>query len=292
MYKIVYTTVFAAAVGGGNPCPVVLDADSLSTEEMQRMTEGFRYESVFVQSSEQEGCDFKLRYFVPLHEMEMCVHATIAATTILVREGRLRERAVGFETRLGNIRVEWEPQGEQIAVQVWQLSPKKLPDAPTVEEVCQALRITEGELLNDSIQSYSTSRYKLLIPLKSRETLDHLTPDFSRLRDLCGQYQTTGFYPFAMEKIASGIRFYARQFPQNSGYPEDAATGVAASALGVYLLENHILPAESGWNEQEIYQGQAMGRPSFIRSRILVRDGGIQAATVCGVATVTGPDYQ
>ena len=39
--------------------------------------------------------------------------------------------------------------------------------------------------------------------------------------------------------------FDARQFPRASGYPEDAATGIAASALSFGLLDNGMVEAST-----------------------------------------------
>lgn len=43
--KTYHTIVFQQSEGG-NPCPVTLNADALSTEEMQEMTRKFSFESV------------------------------------------------------------------------------------------------------------------------------------------------------------------------------------------------------------------------------------------------------
>ena len=139
--------------------------------------------------------------------------------------------------------------------------------------------IDENEIGDMPIASYKTSRYKLIVPLKKRKTLDNLKPNFEMLKDLCDKYETSGFYPFAEEDG----NYYARQFPKNSGYPEDPATGVAASALGAYILDNQKVKSD-GWHLVKIYQGQAMGRPSYIESYNLVKDGKLIENTVCGYA--------
>lgn len=286
MYRIFHTTVFANAPAGGNPCPVILDADLLSTEEMQKMTKSFGFESVFILESLKQDCDFHLKYFVPLHEMEMCVHATIAATTILVLKNRVQKHDLYYETLLGNIHVRWMKDNGNIKVQVWQFLPQKQSITPSVSEICHALQISDDMLADYPIASYSTSRFKLMVPIKSREIMDAITPNFSLIKEVCKQYQTTGFYPFTMEKHRSDVCIYARQFPQNSGYPEDAATGVAASALGNYLVENQIISTHDGWNIQKIYQGQAMGHPSLLESKILIENNKIKEVCICGCAQI------
>jgi predicted PhzF superfamily epimerase YddE/YHI9 len=70
--------------------------------------------------------------------------------------------------------------------------------------------------------------------------------------------------------------FDARQFPRSSGYPEDAATGIAASALSFCLLANGMVAASD--RPVTIRQGRAMQRPSEISVRFRL-DGG--RATGC-----------
>lgn len=267
--QTVHTVVFEAAPGGGNPCPVTLDADALTTEQMQRMTHEFGFESVFLMQSEREDCDWKARYFVPLHEMEMCVHATIGSAFVLVQTGSAERSPIFYETMFGRIQIDWERDEDEIRVSVHQFEPRFAPRNPTAAEVCACLRIDENELAPLPIQSAATSRFKLIVPLRSREVLDGLEPDFEALWALCDRYETTGFYPFASETDADGqLRFFARQFPKRAGYPEDPATGVAASALGAYLAEHRVSPLHEGWNRFVVMQGAAMHRPSIILSDV------------------------
>ncbi|MDT4913388.1 MAG: trans-2,3-dihydro-3-hydroxyanthranilate isomerase, partial [Pseudonocardiales bacterium] len=68
-----WTTAFADGPGGGNPCPVVFGAAAETTSQLQARAADFGVETAFVLPAEQGG-DVRLRYFVPRHEMEMCVH--------------------------------------------------------------------------------------------------------------------------------------------------------------------------------------------------------------------------
>lgn len=285
MFQTIHTVVFQALPGGGNPCPVTLNADELTTEEMQRMTKEFGEESAFSMKPTRSDCDVKARYFVPLHEMEMCIHATIGSATVLVEKGIFTKSPIMYETTFGPVQVDWERKDGKIQVGVHQFLPKYLEKNPTEEEICKALRISKDELAPHPIQSVATSRFKLIVPLKKRETIDSLDPDFEYLWNLCDKYETTGFYPYAMEKDENGKEvFCARQFPKRAGYNEDPATGVAASALGAYLAEHKVVPVKEGWNSYKILQGFAMGRPSKIESDIEIKDGKIVGTRVCGSA--------
>jgi PhzF family phenazine biosynthesis protein len=125
------------------------------------------------------------------------------------------------------------------------------------------------------IRNAWTSRVKTLIPLKSTAILNALQPDFARMESLCERIGSTGLYPFAVSDPQAQI-FEARQFPKSSGYPEDAATGIAAAALAFGLLEDGLIVA--GNRPILVRQGRAMGRPSEIRVRFRTGEDG----AVCG----------
>ncbi|MEX3934421.1 PhzF family phenazine biosynthesis protein [Paraburkholderia phymatum] len=123
------------------------------------------------------------------------------------------------------------------------------------------------ELQTRPILNATTSRTKTLIPLRSVQRLHALTPRFDEVRALCDALDSTGLYPFAVE-CAHPLDVHARQFPRASGYPEDAATGIAAAALlygAVYygLLASGASGA-SGAPGVTVHQGYALGKPSCI----------------------------
>ena len=205
MVETIHTIVFQARGGGGNPCPVTINADGLTAEQMQSMTHDFGAESAFLIKPTRTDCDIKVRYFLPLHETDMCMHATVGSVTVLIRRGLCQTSPIMLETNLGPMRVEWEMRGEQIDVAVEQFLPKYQQTAPTVEELCQALRIAPNALAGGPIQSVSTSRFKLLIPLISKSILNDLEPDFELLWSLCDRCETTGSRLSSTDLLISGI---------------------------------------------------------------------------------------
>ena len=129
---------------------------------------------------------------------------------------------------------------------------------------------------------HSTSRHKLIVPLKSVQILDQLRPDFEAMWALCDRFNTTGIYPFAPME-GDGV-YAARQFPKRIGYDEDPATGVAACALGAYLSRFHT--RNEGWNSFIILQGRAMGRPSRLIAKALLEGNTVRETSVTGKAVI------
>lgn len=207
------------------------------------------------------------------------MHATIAATTSLIEHSRIAGEHTSIETKAGTIEVTWNQNKE---VQVEQNSLSTQENVPTIQDICESLMITEEDLRDDfPIQIGSTSRSKLFIPLKNNEVLQALSPDYNRLWDLCEAYKTTGFYPFVIE--ANG-EIYARQFPSRGMFKEDAATGVAASALSAYLIDNGTESYQEGWHAFQVHQGEAMGRPSVMKAEAYVQLGKVTKTRITGSA--------
>lgn len=286
---VIHTLVFSAAPGGGNPCPVIFNCEEFTREQMRSLAEHYMQESAFVMTSEEKECDAKLRYFVPNHEMEMCVHATIGSIAVQAHKLLIEKSQVKVEVPIGKISTSWEQRGDHYEVTVEQFLPQFTADNPTVSQVTAALNIKEEavELKIAPIQSVSTSRPKLMVPIKDRKTLDSLTPDFQYLWELCDQYNTSGFYPFTIEKSQGKSIIYARQFPKRAGYNEDAATGLAACALGAYLSQYEVIRKKTdGLHTFEIHQGYAMGRPSVLYSEVMIKNEEITGVRIKGKAEI------
>lgn len=268
---------FSDGPGGGNPVPIVLNADGLSDEEMQRATAGFGFETAFVLKPRSMGA-FRLRYFVPLREVEMCVHATVAAVTLLASSS-----AHGVETLVEtDLRVRRVVRGSGGQVMVEMAAPEIIEPAPTATEAAAVLGVPPTSIGGpvSRVQTISVARPKTIVPVAGEEILDALSPDSSAVDELCDVYRSTGIYAFAMTD-SGRYQVAARQFPCRSGYPEDPATGVAAGALAAYLSGHRIWPViEAGYR---IAQGRAMGRPSLIVAQPPDRSGTVWVGGRSGI---------
>lgn len=286
--SVVQTSVFADGPNGGNPCPIVLEAGSLTAEQMRSLAATWNQESGFVrQIDSPENC-VRLRYFVPNHEMEMCGHATIASVIVLVELGLVTPGEVAIDTELGRVEAQCEIHDGMPRVIVDQFKPEFHDNNPTVPEVASALDISQDDIDKNlgPIVSVSTSRHKLMIPLRDPSVLNGLDPNFEALWNLCDEYRTTGFYPFAISEDKS-VDIESRQFPNRAGYEEDSATGVAACAAAAYLRQYDVLDTKAaGVHTIYIAQGRAMGQPSLLEARTEVRGGSIVKTQVAGSATI------
>ncbi|HYL14010.1 MAG TPA: PhzF family phenazine biosynthesis isomerase [Terriglobales bacterium] len=284
--EVIHTRVFAADVRGGNPCPVILDADSLDDNEMLTVARRFGLDTVFILKPKAETTDVSLRFFVPDHEMGVSGHATIAAITVALIQGRSRPLHRRIETSSGLFAFQCTQNKRGHVVTLEQNAPVFgcciAPDrvAPTLGISPHAIASNESP-----IQTVSVSRPKLIVPLKDRQTLNQLKPDFEALWQLCDAEKVTGLYPFSRDAYADRAEAEARQFPLRAGFYEDAATGVAAAALGAYLAK-HDLNSRTGHHEFRVAHGYAMGAPSLIEAIAECEAGSVTRTAIRGVAQI------
>ena len=260
---------------------------------MKRIANYFQLESGFIIESHDDLVS--LRYAVPNYEMEMCVHATIGSIQVISDLNKNRFQNYQIKTKLGTIIAEIRLDNQKNIIFVNQFKPVFFDKNPSSKEICTALNIPESDINLDlgPIQSVSSSRPKLIIPLTDYKVLSSLNPNYEYLWSICEKYNTTGFYPFTINTRKEIFDVEARQFPKNAGYPEDPATGVAAGALSSYLTNYTILPTCRKKNtfKYKIGQGIDMKRPSIIYTENKVESNEIAKVLVGGEAEIVKKEH-
>ncbi|WP_420992305.1 PhzF family phenazine biosynthesis protein [Cupriavidus sp. 30B13] len=268
--EVVAIDVFVGAEdgnGGGNPVPLVADARGMSAAAMQQVAAAHGHESAFVLPPDDSGCDLRLRFFVPQHEMEMCGHATVGTLWALRQWGRWNTDTARVETLSGIVDVRWDDAARRVWISQPGVQARPL-DAQERRQVAEVLGLGPRGAAY-AMTNASTSRAKTLVALPDLAMLHALRPDFAAMASLCAEIGSTGLYPYVIASApgaAGGHAVaHARQFPKSSGYPEDAATGIAAAALWGHLAASGALPAAHGKPPAlAVRQGESMGRPSEI----------------------------
>jgi PhzF family phenazine biosynthesis protein len=126
-----------------------------------------------------------------------------------------------------------------------------------------------------------------LVPVEDWKVLDTMNPDLESLWRLCEEFKVTGLYPFSRRTDKEHADAEARQFPLRAGFSEDAATGVAAAALGAYLA-SYDHKRQTGQYRFQIAQGYAMGAPSRIEAIAECANGEVTRAAIRGAARIVG----
>ncbi|HLU29877.1 MAG TPA: PhzF family phenazine biosynthesis protein [Glycomyces sp.] len=256
----------------GNQLAVVYEGQDLSTGQMQALAREFGFsETAFVLPATVDEADYRARIFTPTEELPFAGHPTIGSAIAAVGSGRVRpkhdtvvqECAAGLMT-LGLHR------GADGAVRAAKLTSTLLEvgdviDAATAASACGL----------DASRVIGT-------PQATGAGYDH---NFVRLAeaDVTAAVHRPGaltkVYPFSFDPETGAV--HGRLFHEGLG--EDPATGSAALALGVYLVEHGLLTGD-GTHRYEIAQGAETGRPSALYGEVLVEDGRAAAVSVTGSA--------
>ncbi len=270
--NIFQVDAFSKVPFGGNPAGVVTNAKKLNKEQMQKIANEMNLsETAFIR--QMDDSYFKIRYFTPLLEVDLCGHATIASIYTLASEGFIApiqkgSKTVAIETKAGKLDVDIEynnylPKNIFMA----QKAPKALGVPEMLIDILGALELEEADIgIGDkyiSPEIISTGLPDIILPIKDKKKLDNMKVDFCKLAEISKKLNVTGVHAFYIKGRMSRIA-YARNFAPAVGIDEEAATGTANGALIYYLKKNDLLAEDS----LVVSQGESMGRPSQINCRI------------------------
>lgn len=269
---------FAKTREGGNPAGVVFNADSLREGQMRKAAAilGFS-ETAFVLRS--TAADFRLRFFTPNKEVDLCGHATIAAFSAMAQLGLLAPGRYVQETKAGLLGVEVFGDGF-----VWMdQSPPVFSDVADRNAVAASLRLDPSAIPPElPIQVVSTGLRDLMVPVNSIKALDTIRPDFQKIKAVSRTYETVGYHVFTLESLR-GATAACRNFAPLYGIPEEAATGTSSGALACYLFRNGKLSVSRA-ADVVFDQGYSMDRPSQIKASLTIQNGEVAGVRVGGVA--------
>lgn len=269
---------FAKSIGGGNPAGVVLNADSLSETDMKRIAEviGFS-ETAFVMKS--DNADFKVRFFTPNDEVDLCGHATIGTFYTMADQGIIPAGKYKQETKAGILEVE-------VGADYTVLMEQNLPQFFEVidkEEIAESLNISIKDIMADlPVQIVSTGLKDIIIPVKSFDCLNSINPDFDKVEAVSKKYKVIGYHIFTLETLHNSTA-HCRNLAPLYGIPEESATGTSNGALSCYLYKYGRLN-DKKLNAITIEQGYSMGKPSEILVSLSAEAGMISQVKVGGKA--------
>lgn len=218
-------------------------------------------ETAFVRPTGPDS--FRLRYFTPEGEVDLCGHATIAAFTTLREDEGLAPGTYRASTLAGELSIQVSDQA------VW------MDMAPPVEgrsfspEETAELYAAYGLSATDCPEGFvpmvvSTGLQDILLPVSSMAALEKAEQDERAVTELSKRYGVVGvhmFWPCLNEEAAAHCRNFAPLY----AIPEEAATGTSNGALTYYLYRRGRISAGI---ENRFVQGEKMGKPSEILSRL------------------------
>lgn len=248
---------------GGNPAGVVLlDSDAFPKDElMLSIANELRYsETAFIHRHSAQ--EYTIRYFTPKAEVELCGHATIASFFMLHQKGLASGQCL-CHTKAGDLHIE---VGEKVMMQM--AKPRIIATLTEIEEIYRALGMKDYHPTMP-VQIVYAGLPDIMIPLPSLDILQLLQPDMEAISAITKKYDSVSFHVFAFGN--DGYTAHVRDFAPLYDIPEESATGTANASLTYYLQQCGCLGKEA---ECSFIQGEAMGRPSVVATRIQA-DGNI-----------------
>ncbi len=202
---------FASRAFEGNPAAVCPLEDWLDDGLLQAIAEENNLsETAFFIPSEK---GFKLRWFTPIREVDLCGHATLAAAHVIFEILGYAKQVITFETRSGELFV--EKKGKQLEMDF----PARRPAPCDISEA-----LVQG-LGQRPVEVWAADDY--LAVFDSETAVRAITPNqflLSRL-DLRGIIVTAP---------GTDVDFVSRFFAPKFGVPEDPVTGSAHCELAPY----------------------------------------------------------
>lgn len=258
--------VFTDRAYAGNPLAVVLDADDLSTAQMQAVAREFNLaETTFpLPPTDPATADYRVRIFTASQELPFAGHPSIGTAWLLAKLGRIGTGAVRQECGAGILPVEVTAAGATLT-----------GGAPTVGPELDPRPLLAAVGLDRAAGSPRTCGTGLewtFLPVAA-DAVEPLAPDWAALPRAIS---SMGLAVFSWDPSRRAAHLRALT---DEGW-EDPATGSAALGLGVYLAAAGLVG--DGETAYRVSQGAEIGRPSTLDGTVTVAGGRAERVTVRG----------
>jgi len=202
----------------GNPAAVVVLDEAPAEEWMAAVAREMNLsETAFVIRESLTDADFRLRWFTPSVEVDLCGHATLASAHCLFEDGI--NDPIRFATRSGVLSVTRHADGS-LAMDFPALPPVQTDDGDAMAEALGRAAEWTGRSGNDF----------LVALLASENAVRELKPDLARV----ARMNAHGVIVTAAADPAEPHNFVSRVFAPNLGINEDPVTGSAHAILAPF----------------------------------------------------------
>jgi trans-2,3-dihydro-3-hydroxyanthranilate isomerase len=260
-HRIHLVDVFTEKPLAGNQLAVVLNAQDIPAEAMQRIAKEMNFsETTFVMPPADAAYAARVRIFTPATELPFAGHPTIGTAWVLSTQGLVPHDALEFTLEEGVGPVHVRGIRRLGGTTFWMTHPKLIFGEVLTEraELAAAIGVTEADLLpNVPAQVASTGNPFLFVGLRDAKTVDRAVLSQPKVKDAL---KGKAFGAFIFARVG-GNSLYSRMFSVD--IPEDPATGSGAGPLGAFAVKYGLVsraPKVAIVSEQ----GTKIGRQSFI----------------------------
>ncbi len=209
--KIFQVDAFASTVFEGNPAAVCPLDEWLSDSTMQNiaMENNLSETAFFVRQADR----YRLRWFTPTTEVDLCGHATLASAHVLFEHLGYDRKEIRFDSNSGELNV--RKAGDRLVMNFPVSSLQKVKVPSFLEK---AIGVSAKELYRDTDYLYV---------IESEEQLRSLDPDIRAL-------QKADVRGIIVTAPGEEYDFVSRFFAPAAGVDEDPVTGSAHTMLTPY----------------------------------------------------------
>lgn len=256
--------VFAEHKYQGNQLAVFMNTGGLSDAEMQDIARETNFaETSFILSGKKEDCGYDVRIFTPDFEVPFAGHPTLGTAYIIrtkIEDGRSEK--IILNLKAGQIPVTPDKEGFLWMKQNQPHFGKRV----SLETIVEVLGITANDIdKRFPVQESSTGLTSVVVPLNSLDAVKRCRISHDRYTRFLKEELNDIILVFTDQTYHSDNTINVRVFANDTGYPEDAATGSANGNLAAYLLEHDYF--SSAQLQYNVEQGYEMGRPSLLKVR-------------------------
>src|SRR5262245_11844869 len=285
--RYITVDVFTDRAFGGNPLAVVLDAEGLSTGQMQAIATEFNYsETTFVLPPADKANDANVRIFTVRSELPFAGHPNVGTAYVLATQAAKAPARLRFEEKAGLVPIEIQTaQGRVVGSEF--AAPKPLSKGATVDarEAAAILSLPASDIKTDRHPPMiaSVGLPFLIVEIASRDAVKRAKPDaaaFWKTFPAVGS-DAVYFYTRDVPAAEQPLDLQARMFhPGSAGLSEDPATGSATGAAAAFLAD--LDATRDGEVKLRIGQGFDMGRPSLLLTRVIKKGDAVVSTHVGG----------
>lgn len=284
--------VFTERAFGGNPLAVVIDADALTTAEMQTIAREFNLsETVFVLKPQSPGHTARMRIFTPAREIPFAGHPAIGTAALLAglrapSGNGEHDAIIALEQEIGSVRVGVRLRNGQAAYGEFDApySPGTPEKFAEIDEIAAALGLISSEIGFENHRPHKLPGATVFafVPIANLEAMSKVSVSPGPWSRAFSNHHISGAYLYTRQCIRAHSSFHARMLAPDLGIPEDPATGSAAIGFSRMIQTLDALP--DGVHKRSIEQGLEMGRPSTINLVISVARGQLHSVRIGGHA--------
>mgnify|MGYP001098977100 CR=1 FL=1 len=228
----------------GNPAAVIPLDSWISEELMQNIAEENNLsETVFFVKNKNH---FEIKWFTPTCEVDLCGHATLAASHIIFTELNYEEDELKFNSKSGILTV--------IKVNDWYTLNFPSENIIAINQHLDFLQ----KALNTPVLEIYEGKWKLVAVVESEETLKKLEPNFSLLSEL----KWDGIIVTAK---GNKVDFVSRFFAPKLGINEDPVTGSAHTILIPYWAKKL---GKNNLNALQISKRMGVLKCTYLQDRV------------------------